>query len=192
MLIGTLLSPYIFDALKYYGCYSLAIILNAIVLAYFVFAVKEIPKPVIKQRCEVCNQNHKEHVHTCEALLTNDPPPPYQLPWTVNGDTTSNESEISGNGRLCCTHLVSMLKNYIFIPIWTFMLQPCTEMIQTIIRRREGHLRLLILIIISVYSLFWFAVEEMLMQYNYLLAAFPSFDGEDMAWFSTTSYLCSK
>ena len=195
MLIGTLLSPYIFDALKYYGCYSLAIILNALVLAYFIFAVKEIPKPVIEKKCDVCNQHHNGH--TCDTLLTDDPPPPYQPLWTVNGETASNHSEISENDGSCCTHFVFLLTNYILGPIWrspigVFMLQPCLEMIQTICRRREGHLRELILIIMCVYALFWFAVEEMLMQYNYLLASFPSFDGEDMALFSTTSYLCSK
>ena len=40
--------------------------------------------------------------------------------------------------------------------------------------------------------LFWFAVEEMLMQYNYLLEAFPGFDGDLYSIFTSVNYVCSK
>ena len=72
------------------------------------------------------------------------------------------------------------------------MLLPFIEMLQTIFKERKGHLRLLILIIIWVYSMYWFQLEELIMQYNYLIKAFPGFDGEDMALFSTTLSACSK
>ena len=73
-----------------------------------------------------------------------------------------------------------------------FLIRPFIEMIQTIFRKRNGNLRLLILIIIGIYSLYWFQLEEMLMQYNYLIVAFSGFDGEDMSLFSTATYSCSK
>ena len=47
MLIGTLLSPYIFGAIKYYGCYSLAISLNMLVTVYFLLMVKEMATVLI-------------------------------------------------------------------------------------------------------------------------------------------------
>ena len=96
------------------------------------------------------------------------------------------------NDQSCCNSFVWMLRVYIFTPIWLMMLQPCYEMIMVLFRKRRGRLQFLIILIISTYALFWFAVEEMLMQYNYLIEAFPGFDGEDMSWFSTANYLCSK
>ena len=169
MLIGTLLSPYIFDSINYYGCYSLAISFNALVLAYFLFAVKEIP-------------------------ILKSPPPYNQNGGTINGDAKLE----NGNNRGTAVDgswldvVRDIIKKYVYVPILTLMILPCYEMIKVLIRRRQGRLQFLIFLIILTYALFWFAVEEMLMQYNYLVQAFPGFDGDDMSKFSTTSYSLSK
>ena len=167
MLIGTLLSPYIFDSINYYGCYGLAISFNALVLAYFLFAVKEIPKT--------------------------------DAPYNQNGGNINGDAKLKhGNNRETAVDrswldvVRDIFKKYVYVPILTLMLLPCYEMIKVLLRRRQGRLQFLIFLIILTYALFWFAVEEMLMQYNYLVQAFPGFDGDDMSKFSTTSYSLSK
>ena len=180
MLIGTLLSPYIFDSINYYGCYGLAISFNALVLAYFLFAVKEIPKTDVGSSLSVSELK--------------SPPPYNQNGGTINGDAKLENGNNRGTAtdRSWLDAVRDIFKKYVYVPILTLMLLPCYEMIKVLIRRRQGRLQFLIFLIILTYALFWFAVEEMLMQYNYLVQAFPGFDGDDMSKFSTTSYSLSK
>ena len=168
MLVGTVLSPYMFDAISYYGCYGLAITLSGLVSAYFLFVIKEIPKPVDNNEMEMTV-------------------PKYSNNKSVNGDNDSDYTIDKAHPQSsCCDNFLFIVTNYIGLPIY--------EMVKVPFKKRQQNLRALLLIIIGTYALFWFAVEEMLMQYNYLMQSFIAigFDGEDMSWFSTINYLLSK
>ena len=187
MLIGTLLSPYVFDAIDYYGCYSLAISFNALVILYFLFVVKEIPKPSSQCKSKIYEKGRpdlKKSGGDVEKVSNTS--------YTATHGKSVNEKHNTGTS--CCNYFGTRLKNcfskipvVLMIAFTSFM-----DMVAVLLRKRKGRLQFLIILIISIYALFWFAVEEMLMQYNYLLEAFPGFDGEDMALFSTASYVCSK
>ena len=205
MLIGTVLSPYMFDAISYYGCYGLAITLCGLVSAYLIFVVKEIHKPVDNLICITCNQIKKDQDHKCSEVTNKqienyveDQPsgeaqqrqmtvPKYNNNKSLaeNNDTYHVMSE-SHSQSSCCRKFLFFVTNYIGLPIY--------EMVKVPFKKRQQNLRALLLIIIGTYALFWFAVEEMLMQYNYLMQSFIAigFDGEDMSWFSTINYLLSK
>ena len=68
MLIGTLLSPYAFNAIDYYGCYSLAISFNAVVILYFFFVVKEIPKPSSHDKSKIYEKDFPDLKKTSESF----------------------------------------------------------------------------------------------------------------------------
>ena len=68
MLIGTILSPYMFNAISYYGCYGLAIALSGLVSAYLIFVVKEIPKPVDNLIYTTCDQIEKDQGQTIQQI----------------------------------------------------------------------------------------------------------------------------
>ena len=186
MLIGTLLSPYIFGAINYYGCYGLAISFNALVTVYFLLFIKEIPRPASNETSKICEKIHgkREKVSKYGSVSNTSYP---------NADEkTDNEiqnNQTSFNNNLCkkSKYFFYQIKMIFMIGFRSFI-----EMVSVVIRRRKGRLQFLIVLIISIYALFWFALEEMLMQYNYLIEAFPGFDGDDMAWFSATSYICSE
>ena len=187
MLIGTLLSPYVFDAIDYYGCYSLAISFNALVTLYFFFVVKEIPKPSSHDKSKVYEKDRPDLKKEGENFEKD-----LDTSYSASHGKAVNEKHNTGTSG--CNYLCTSLKNcfsqipvLLMIAFTSFM-----DMVAVVLRKRKGRLQFLIILIISIYALFWFAVEEMLMQYNYLLEAFPGFDGEDMALFSTASYVCSK
>ena len=94
MIFGTLLSPYIFDAVDYYGCYSLAATMNAIVLGYFIWCVKEVPRPKHKN-CEVCHQFHRSN-KTCKGLFSSAEKDNNQA-WTVVRKTLNADSGATAN-----------------------------------------------------------------------------------------------
>ena len=113
MLVGTLLSPYIFDAIDYYGCYGLAIALNAIVLTYFIFLIKELPKPK-NQNCQMCHHPHTSNT-ACHALLLTGEGSNNQL-WTVNGekaDAGASVIEDKANNKNIVLHAVGSSKFYV-------------------------------------------------------------------------------
>ena len=176
MLIGTVLSPYIFDAVDYYGCYGLAISFNALVTIYFLFVIKEIPKPSSHDASKICEKDYPKTRDRCDMVSNSSYP-------AVNGKAVDEKQ----NSDMPCCNFFSQIKTVFMIAVRSFI-----DMVAVVLRKRKGRLQILILLIMSIYALFWFAVEEMLMQYNYLLATFPGFDDEDMAWFSTASYMCSK
>ena len=186
MLIGTLLSPYIFGAIKYYGCYGLTISLNALVTVYFLVFIKEIPRPAPNETSKICEITHdKKEKGSKYGSVSNIKCPNAH-------EKAGNEminSQTSFNNNLCTKskYFFSQMKMIFIIGFISF-----TEMVSVVIRKRKGRLQFLIVLILSIYALFWFALEEMLMQYNYLIEAFPGFDGDDMAWFSATSYICSE
>ena len=196
MLVGTLLSPYIFDAISYYGCYCIAIFLSGSVAAYLMFVVKEIP-PVL-ETCKSCNQIKKDNEHKCGELMHTQPgeysskqpsgdPHHFDVSnhtKSINGDSNSVYTNDENNQQSFCDNFIYVVKNYIFIPFY--------ETLKVVTKRRSENLRFLIILLISLYAFFWFAVEEMLMWYNYLQLAFSGFDGEDYAWFSSFTYLCRK
>ena len=186
MLIGTLLSPYIFGAIKYYGCYSLAISFNVLVAVYFLLLVKEIPRPASNETSKICEKIHHktEKVSKYGSVSNTSYPNAHETP-----DKEMLNKSTSLNNNLCTRskYFFSQMKMIFMIGFISF-----TEMVSVVIRKRKGRLQFLIVLILSIYALFWFALEEMLMQYNYLIEAFPGFDGDDMAWFSATSYICSE
>lgn len=205
MLIGTILSPYMFDAISYYGCYCLAIALSGLVSAYLIFVVKEIPKPVDNLIYTTCDQIEKDQDQKCSEV-TNKPNgkyvgdqpsgeihqiqttmPKYNINKSVTGnndtDYTISESHIQSS---CCIKILFFVRNYIGLPLY--------EMAKVPFKKREQNLRALLLIIMGTYGLYWFAFEEMLMRYNYLIQAFIDigFDGKDMSWLSTIDNVFSK
>ena len=184
MLIGTLLSPYVFDAIDYYGCYSLAISFNALVTLYFFFVVKEIPKPSSHDKSKIYEKDRPDVKNASENLEKES-----NTSYTASHGKAVNEKHNTGINYSCTSlkNCFSQIPVLFMIAFTSFM-----DMVAVVLRKRKGRLQFLIILIISIYALFWFAVEEMLMQYNYLLEAFPGFDGEDMTLFSTASYVCSK
>ena len=162
MLIGTVLSPYIFDAVDYYGCYGLAISFNALVTIYFLFVIKEIPKPSSHDASKICEKDYPKTRDTCDMVSNSSYP-------AVNGKAVDEKQ----NSDMPCCNFFSQIKTVFMIAVRSFI-----DMVAVVLRKRKGRLQILILLIMSIYALFWFAVEEMLMQYNYLLATFPGFDDE--------------
>jgi hypothetical protein len=164
------------------------------------FVVKEIP-PVL-ETCKSCNKIKKDNEHTCAASMhkqhgeyssnrpSGDPhhldlsTSKYNHTKSINGDSASDYTNDENNHQSCCDNFLFVVKNYIFIPFY--------ETIKVVTKKRSENLRFFIILIISIYAFFWFAVEEMLMWYNYLQLAFLGFDGEDYAWFSSFTYLCRK
>ena len=186
MLIGTLLSPYIFGAIKYYGCYGLAISFNALVTVYFLLFVKEIPRLASNETSKICETIHEKKEMVSKYGSVSNPSCTNAHEKARNAILNSHTSL---NNNLCTKskYFCSQIKMIFIVGFISF-----TEMVSVVIRKRKGRLQFLIVLILSIYALFWFALEEMLMQYNYLIEAFPGFDGDDMAWFSATSYICSK
>ena len=186
MLIGTLLSPYIFGAIKYYGCYGLAISFNALVTVYFLLFVKEIPRPDSNETSKIWEKIHDktEKVSKYGSVSNTSCPNAHEK---TGNEILNNQTSFSNNLCTKSKYFFSQIKMIFMIGFSSFI-----DMVSVVIRKRKGRLRFLIILIISIYALFWFALEEMLMQYNYLIEAFPGFDGDDMAWFSATSYICSE
>ena len=169
MLIGTLLSPYIFDGINYYGCYGLAITLAGLMSAYCIFLVKEAPNP---------NEPLKLSPGKSRNLS-----PPYKPKSSINYDTNSEYTNDEYIDQSCC---------YNFYNLIVLMATSCLDMFKVLFTKRKGNLQFIVILIITIYALFWFAVEEMLMQYNYLLEAFPGFDGDLYSIFTSVNYVCSK
>ena len=200
MLIGTLLSPFMFDAISYYGCYGTSIVLSGLMAAYFMFFVKECPKP--ENICEQCNKPLKDCSEKCQMYVYRNQeknktrPQPYKPNGSINYDTTSEYSNDDYVDQSCCNSLQSCLhnlaNNYICIQIYDLFLLPCWSMWKVLFKRRSGNLQFIVILIMSIYALYWFAVEEMMMQYNYLLEAFPGFDGDLYSIFTSVNYTCSK
>ena len=186
MLIGTLLSPYIFGTIKYYGCYGLAISLNAFVTVYFLLFVKEIPRAVSNEISNVCEKiyDKTEKVSKYGTVSNTSCPNAHEK---ARNEILNNQTLFNNNLCTKSKYFFSQIKMIFMTGLISF-----TEMVSVVIRKRKGRLQFLIVLILSIYALFWFALEEMLMQYNYLIEAFPGFDGDDMAWFSATSYICSE
>ena len=186
MLIGTLLSPYIFGAIKYYGCYGLTISLNALVTVYFLVFLKEIPRPASNETSKICEKIHSktEKVSKYGSVSNTSCPNAHEK---AGNEMINSQTSFYNNLCTKSTYFFSQIKMIFMIGFISF-----TEMVSIVIRKRKGRLQFLIVLILSIYALFWFALEEMLMQYNYLIEAFPGFDGDDMAWFSATSYICSE
>ena len=196
MLVGTLLSPYIFDAISYYGCYGIAVTLSGLMVGYFMFIVKEVPRPA--NLCQKCNQPLNDHNENCKVYLYKNPGNnhnrslPSKLKPSINYDTTSEYTNDEYIGKSCCNSVFNYMNNYVFRPTYTLMILPCWSMWKVLFKRRSGNLQFIVILIIAIYALFWFAVEEMVMQYNYLLEAFPGFDGDLYSIFTSVNYTCSK
>ena len=182
MLLGTLLSPFMFDAISYYGCYGISITLCGLMAAYFMFFVKECPKNAnLSEKSEAYQNANKPQIK--------NGPSPYKLNNSINYDTNSDYTNDDYADQSC---LNSLANNYIISQIYSLFLLPCWSMWKVLFKRRSGNLQFIVILIMSIYALFWFAVEEMMMQYNYLLEAFPGFDGDAYSIFTSVNYTCSK
>ena len=182
MLLGTLLSPFMFDAISYYGCYGISITLCGLMAAYFMFFVKECPKPEnLSEKSEAYQSGNKPQIK--------NGPSPYKVTNSVNYDTNSDYTNDDYADQSCINNLAN---NYIISQIYSLFLLPCWSMWKVLFKRRSGKLQFIVILIMSIYALFWFAVEEMMMQYNYLLEAFPGFDGDKYSIFTSVNYTCSK
>ena len=112
MLAGTLLSPYIFDAVSYYGCYGIAIALSGLMAGYFMFFVKEIPRPDnMRDKFNQPPNGHKEisKVHQHERLGNkHNLPPPYKPKHSVNYDTASDYTNDEYIDQSCCNRIFEL------------------------------------------------------------------------------------
>ena len=120
MLIGTLLSPYIFGAINYYGCYGLAISFNTLVTVYFLFFVKEIPRPASNEKPKICENilHNTEKVSKYGSVSNTSCPNAHEKA----GNEMIN-SQTSFNNNLCTksTYFFSQIKMIFMIGFSSFI-----------------------------------------------------------------------
>ena len=133
MLLGTLLSPYVFDAIDYYGCYSLAISFNALVTLYFFFVVKEIPKPSSHDKSKVYEKDRPDLKKEGENFEKD-----LDTSYSASHGKAVNEKHNTGTSG--CNYLCTSLKNcfsqipvLLMIAFTSFM-----DMVAVVLRKRKG------------------------------------------------------
>lgn len=134
MSFGPLVSPLLFDAIGYYGCYTLRSVTTLSAVLYLTFLVKEPPKKPL--------------------VVANEP------------EEMSKEGIFKKIGHF----------------FMTFIVDPFIKMLQTMFKKRPGHIRFLLMLQIIVYYLYWFSEDEIALTYLYMIRVFNS-DGADYSLF---------
>lgn len=149
-MIGTVLSAPINKALGNNGNYGFALVSVSFAIGYIIFFVEETKRPQVEPDKDE-NDNKKVDEE--------------------RDSTTENNNEVKAD--LCKPETEGMEDepNWARKVLTTFVVRPVKELLQTVFKRRENNLRMLLGVQISVYIMYWFVLQYNSLLYLYMLKA---------------------